>query len=259
MPLLLQHFVFINSKTVEMPVVYLIPAFLDEEGLHAIHPYTADAIKHCKVFFVENERSARRYFKQLWKLYLPEEEMTIDNYEWVNMTGADAESQFRKKIKESKNIGIVSEAGCPGVADPGQQLVALAQKMNVEVKPLVGPCSILLALMASGMNGQCFRFCGYLPIENSQRIKAIKDLETESLKKNCTQLFIETPYRNIQLLEALLKNCSDETLLCIATNITGKNEWIKTKTIKEWKKNNSSDYTDLLYKQPAIFLLYSGS
>ena len=129
--------------------------------------------------------------------------MIIDEYEWVNMTeSVIAADTFRKKIKEGKNIGIVSEAGCPGVADPGQALVAIAQEMNVAVKPLVGPSSILLALMASGMNGQQFKFCGYLPIDNLQRIKAIKELEAESARKNCTQIFIETPYRNNQLADA---------------------------------------------------------
>ncbi len=158
---------------------------------------------------------------------------------------------FRKKIKEEKTIGIISEAGCPGVADPGQQLVAIAQEMNIEVKPLVGPNSILLALMASGMNGQQFQFPGYLPIDNPERIKAIKELEAESAKKKCTQIFIETPYRNNQLMEALLKYCHPSTKLCIAVDLTGKKEWIKTKTIADWKKNKPD-----IHKRPAIFLLY---
>ena len=160
---------------------------------------------------------------------------------------------FKKRIEEGKNIGIISEAGCPGVADPGQAIIAIAQKMNIEVKPLVGPNSILLALMASGMNGQQFQFAGYLPIDNQQRIKAIKDLEVESGKKKCTQIFIETPYRNNQLIEAMLKNCIGTTKLCIAVDITGKNEWIKTKTIAEWQTAKPD-----IHKRPAIFLLYSG-
>ncbi len=124
----------------------------------------------------------------------------IDDYEWLLVPGAlqapDIYQLFRKKIKEEKTIGIISEAGCPGIADPGQQLVAIAHELNIEVKPLVGPNSILLALMASGMNGQQFKFNGYLPIKDPERNKAIKDLESESAKKNCTQVFIETPYRN---------------------------------------------------------------
>lgn len=228
-----------------MATIYLIPSLLHEEGLNAIPPYVIDAIKSCQSFFVENERTTRRYFKQFWK------EMVIDDYEWVNMSENSAASEvFKKSLKENKIIGIISEAGCPGVADPGQVLVDIAQKMNVEVKPLVGPNSILLALMASGMNGQQFQFVGYLPIDNQQRIKAIKDLEAESAKKKCTQIFIETPYRNNQLIEALLKSCSHSTKLCMAVDITGKNEWIKTKTISEWE-NKKPD----IHKRPAIFLL----
>jgi 16S rRNA (cytidine1402-2'-O)-methyltransferase len=235
-----------------MATVYLIPSLLAEEGFDAIPPYIIKAIKNCRVFFVENERTTRRYFKQLWKACLPGQEMVIDEYEW-HVISNNAAVIFKQKIKEGKTIGIISEAGCPGVADPGQLLIAIAQEMNVEVRPLVGPNSILLALMASGMNGQQFRFVGYLPIDNHERIKAIKDLEAESVNKNCTQIFIETPYRNNQLIEALLKNCSTSTRLCIAVDITGKNEWIKTKAIAEWRKNIPG-----IHKRPAIFLLHTG-
>jgi 16S rRNA (cytidine1402-2'-O)-methyltransferase len=228
-----------------MSTVYLIPSLLAEDGLEAIPPYVIEAIKKCQVFFAENERTTRRYFKQIWK------EMVIDNYEWLVISDNSADI-FKQKIKEGKNIGIISEAGCPGVADPGQTLIAIAQEMNVAIKPLVGPNSILLALMASGMNGQQFQFVGYLPIDNNQRIKAIKDLETESAKKKCTQIFIETPYRNNQLIEALLKTCGASTKLCIGVDITGKKEWIKTKPISEWRKK-----TIEIHKRPAIFLLYS--
>jgi 16S rRNA (cytidine1402-2'-O)-methyltransferase len=228
-----------------MSTVYLIPSLLAEEGFDAIPPYIVEAIKDCQIFFVENERTTRRYFKQIWK------EMVIDEYEWHVISEKTAVT-FKQKLKEGKNIGIVSEAGCPGVADPGQALVSIAQEMNVVVKALVGPNSILLALMASGMNGQQFQFVGYLPIDNNQRVKAIKDLETESAKKKCTQVFIETPYRNNQLIEALLKNANNATRLCIAVDITGKDEWIKTKTIEEWQKNKPD-----IHKRPAIFLLYA--
>jgi 16S rRNA (cytidine1402-2'-O)-methyltransferase len=217
-----------------MATVYLIPSLLHEEGMESIPPYLISAIKECRAFFVENERTTRRYFKKLWP------EMVIGVFD-----------TFKKKIKENKNIGIISEAGCPGVADPGQALVEIAQQMNVEVKPLVGPNSILLALMASGMNGQQFQFHGYLPIDNQQKIKAIKDLEAESIKKKSTQIFIETPYRNNQLIEAILKTCNPSTKLCIAADITGKNEWIKTKTIAAWQKEKIN-----IHKRPAIFLLY---
>lgn len=228
-----------------MATVYLIPAILQEEGLPAIPAYIKDVIKECHVFFVENERTTRRYFKQLWK------EMVIDNYEWVNMTETEAATViFRKKIKEGKNIGIVSEAGCPGIADPGQALTAIAQEMDIIVKPLAGPSSLLLSLMASGLNGQQFKFCGYLPIDNQQRIKTIKELEAESAKKNCTQIFIETPYRNNQLIESLLKNCNSSTRLCIAVDLTGPKEWVKTKKISAWQKERPD-----IHKRLAIYLL----
>ena len=229
-----------------MATVYLIPSLLQEEGLDAIPAYIINAIKECQVFFVENERTTRRYFKRLWK------EMIIDDYEWHAVSdNSQLSDTFRRKLKENKIIGIVSEAGCPGVADPGQVLVDIAHQMNMEIKPLVGPSSILLALMASGMNGQQFQFHGYLPIDNQQRIKAIKDLEAASAKKKCTQIFIETPYRNNQLIEALLKNCNPSTKLCIAVDLTGKKEWIKTRSVTDWQKNKPE-----IHKHPAIFLLY---
>jgi 16S rRNA (cytidine1402-2'-O)-methyltransferase len=229
--------------------VYLIPSLLAEEGVTSIPAFITSAVKECQVFFAENERTTRRYLKTLWKHYLPEEQIVIDDYEWFTI-GAETLSAFRQKIREGKTIGIVSEAGCPGVADPGQSLVEIAQQMDAMVKPLVGPSSILLALMASGMNGQQFHFHGYLPIDGQQRIKAIREMESESAKRNCTQVFIETPYRNNQLLEAILKNCQPHTKLCIATEITGKRESIRTRTIHEWK-NKTPD----LHKQTAIFCL----
>ncbi|MBI3137479.1 MAG: SAM-dependent methyltransferase [Sphingobacteriales bacterium] len=235
-----------------MSTVYLIPAELQEEGLAAIPPYVTEAIRQCRVFFVENERTTRRYFKQLWKTCLPGQHIVIDEYEWINMAAGNATELFRKKIREDQVIGIVSEAGCPGVADPGQALIAIAQEMNIPVKPLVGPSSILLALMASGMNGQQFKFNGYLPIDNHQRIKTLKELEAESAKKDCTQIFIETPYRNNQLIEAVLKTCHPNSLFCIATDLTGPAEWVKTKTIARWQKEKTD-----LHKRPAIFLLHA--
>lgn len=232
-----------------MPTVYLIPSLLDEDGMDAIPAYIITAIKDCRVFFAENERTTRRYFKKLWP------EMVIDQYEWLNMSDASKVQEiFKQTLKEGKNTGIISEAGSPGVADPGQELVAIAQQMNIPVKPLSGPNSILLALMASGMNGQQFQFCGYLPIDNQQRIRTIKNLEAESAKKNTTQIFIETPYRNNQLLEALINNCKLSTRLCVAADITGKNEWIKTRTVAEWAKEKTD-----IHKRPAIFLLYAGN
>jgi 16S rRNA (cytidine1402-2'-O)-methyltransferase len=226
--------------------VFLVPTFLDESGMNAMPAYIKEAVQHCTVFFVENERSARRYLKLVWK------EMVIDNYEWFTIHKAeqDVVASFRQKLQEGKNIAIISEAGCPGVADPGQILIAAAQEMNAVIRPLVGPSSILLALMGSGMNGQQFQFTGYLPIDNQQRLRTVKDLETESKKKNCTQIFIETPYRNNQLLEVLLKACAPSTRICLAADLTGEKEWIKTKTVADWRKEKVD-----LHKRPVIFLL----
>ena len=230
------------------PTVYLIPTVLHEGVVDPLPAYLLPVIKQCSIFFVENERTARRYLKLLWK------EMVIDDYEWQNMKEVNESTtqHFKKAIRENKTIGIISEAGCPGVADPGQQLVNMAQEMNVTVKPLVGPSSILLALMASGMNGQQFQFVGYLPIDSAERTKAIKSLESESRQKNCTQIFIETPYRNNQLLETVLKTCQSQTKICIAVDLTADTEMIKTKTVKEWKTAIPQ-----IHKRPAIFLMYS--
>src|ERR1051326_2754012 len=214
--------------------LYLIPTVLrnDEKAFEALPSYIPDAIKDCAVFFAENEKTARRFFKKLWK------EMVIDNYQWFAIHKAEetVRTKFIQLLKEGKNIGIVSEAGCPGIADPGQILIEAAQELSAPIRPLVGPSSILLALMASGMNGQCFQFIGYLPIDSSSRKKTIKELEEYSHKKKCTQIFIETPYRNNQLINDVLNTCKAETKFCIAADITTSKESIKTKTIKEWKQ-----------------------
>lgn len=226
--------------------IYLIPSLLAEDALQTIPPYVIDAVKKCDVFFVENERTARRYLKLYWK------EMVIDDYKWYTIHKAEGQviTALQQKIKEGKNIGIISEAGCPGVADPGQILIKVAQEMGAAIKPLVGPSSILLALMASGMNGQQFQFVGYLPIDNMERVKTLKNLENESRNKNCTQVFIETPYRNNQLIETILKTCQGATRLCLAADLTSANEVIKTKTIAEWKKEKPD-----FHKRPVIFCL----
>ena len=230
-------------------VIYLIPSVLSDTETNCLPSYILDAVKNCSVFFVENERTARRYLKLLWR------EMPIDNFEWYNMKDVNDEvaSVFKRKIKEEKNIGIISEAGCPGVADPGQFLVSIAQQMNVIVKPLVGPNSILLALMASGMNGQQFQFVGYLPIDAVERSKVIKHLESESRQKKCTQIFIETPYRNNQLLETLTKTLHLQTRICIAVDLTSPVEMIQTKTAQQWKTSMRQ-----IHKRPTIFLIYAG-
>lgn len=226
--------------------VYLIPTVLYEDALHVLPTYLLDAIKNCSVFFVENEKTTRRFFKKLWK------EMVIDDYQWFTIHKAEdtVKQQFIDALQNGDTIGIVSEAGCPGIADPGQLLVQAAQQNGFAVLPLVGPSSILLALMASGMNGQCFQFNGYLPIDGLERKKKIKDLENNSVKNNCTQIFIETPYRNNPLLREIIQTCNPETRLCIGKDITAPTETIITKKISEW-----SSALPELHKIPVIFLL----
>lgn len=233
-----------------MATVYLIPSLLAESATSCLPSYLLNAVMQCDILFVENERTARRYLKLL------DRGIVIDNFQWhtIKELNPDILSAFRNAIKENKTIGILSEAGCPGIADPGQELVSLAQQMRATVKPLVGPSSILLALMASGMNGQQFQFVGYLPIDSSARAQAIKKLESESQQKNSTQIFIETPYRNNQMFETLLKTCDPETRICIAVDLTAADEMVKTKKVKDWKGNLPD-----IHKKPAIFLLYAGS
>lgn len=230
--------------------VYLIPTVLAEGRTGCLPAYVLDAVLQCQVLFAEGERTARRYLKLLKK------DITIDAFEWHPMKEVDAAlvAAFRKALADGKTVGIISEAGCPGVADPGQQLVAVAQEMKVAVRPLVGPNSILLALMASGMNGQQFQFCGYLPIDPAERAKAIRYLESESRQKSCTQIFIETPYRNNQLFETLVKSCHPQTRICVAADLTAETELVRTATTAAWK-----GHAPELHKRPTIFLLYAGS
>jgi 16S rRNA (cytidine1402-2'-O)-methyltransferase len=231
--------------------VYLIPTFLDEQALAPLPAYILDAVKTCTIFFVENERSARRYLKLLWK------EMIIDDYAWYTIHKLEEDTAalhtvtaaFRAALARGATVGILSEAGCPGIADPGQLLTAIAHESGAAVRPLVGPSSILLALMASGLNGQQFTFNGYLPVDNAARARAIKDLEAESARLHCTQLFIETPYRNNQLLATLLAACRPSTRLCIAANLTGAHEYIRTLPISRWRESPAPD----LNKRPTIF------
>jgi len=226
--------------------IYLVPCVLEETATQTIPLYIIDAVKKCQVIFAENERTARRFLKSICK------EIVIDDYEWFTIHKAEEElvTTFKQKITAQKNIAIISEAGCPGIADPGQILIAVAQQMNAIIKPLVGPSSILLALMASGMNGQQFEFVGYLPIDNNERIKSIKELEAASAKNNSTKIFIETPYRNNQLIETVLKTCKPSTRFCISSELTSANEFIKTKSIDDWRKEKTD-----FHKKPVIFLL----
>lgn len=230
------------------PQVYLIPTVLDEDAdaLSALPLTLKTVVAGCNVFFVENERTARRFFKQIWK------EMVIDDYQWHTIHKAEKEvlEKFRRHLAKGDVVGIVSEAGCPAVADPGQMLVREAQRLKAVVKPLVGPNSILLALMASGMNGQQFSFHGYLPVDRVERKKMLKQLEMESAKTSATQIFIETPYRNNQLIDDAIASLQPTTLFCIAASLTSAKENIRTKTIAEWRQKKPD-----IHKLPAIFLL----
>jgi 16S rRNA (cytidine1402-2'-O)-methyltransferase len=227
-------------------VVYLLPIALAEDGYDTLPVYLVEKINLCQVFFVENIRTARRAFKKI------DPNFNIDSRDWHTIEEKEEASLelFKQCIQQKKTIGIVSESGCPGIADPGQKIISCAQELGILIKPISGPSSILLALMASGMNGQFFTFNGYLPIESGEREKKIKELEKKAMVDNCTQLFIETPYRNNSLLNALLKICKQETKICIAFNLSSKTEWIKTKTVAEWKIQIPE-----IPKEPAIFLI----
>ncbi|MGB4772251.1 MAG: SAM-dependent methyltransferase [Chitinophagaceae bacterium] len=224
--------------------LFLIPCPIAEDAVHTLSPEVLTAVQQCQVFFVENERSARRFLKKIWK------EMVIDDYSWFVIQDEGAAAQFRTQALSGKNIGIISDAGCPGVADPGQDLIAIAQEMQLTIHPLVGPSSILLALMASGLNGQQFQFHGYLPIQEQDRQKALKKLEAEVVKSGTTQIFIETPYRNNALIQTIIRTLDPNTRLCIAVDVTGTEESIRTKEIATWKKEEIN-----IHKMTAIFLI----
>lgn len=228
--------------------IYLIPTLLaPDTEIEVLPAYLRAVIPKISLFFVENLRSARRFISGL-KL-----DVVINDLEFWEL---NKDTQIIdilegiEKINQGQDAGILSEAGCPAIADPGNLLVGLAHQQSIEVIPLVGPCSITLALMASGLNGQSFAFNGYLPIDKQERQKAIKYFEKHSLIQSQTQIFIETPYRNMELLQEFVKHCHSDTNLCIAANLTGQNEWIRTQKIKNWK-NNTYD----LHKKPAIFLM----
>lgn len=228
--------------------LYLIPVPLAEEVSHkTFTPYLVDTINQIDTYIVENSKTARRFLKEAG-LKTPQKDLIVHDYGKHNRTDL---GQFFTELKAGKDVGLMSEAGCPGIADPGADIVAEAHKRNIKVVPLVGPSSILLALMASGFNGQSFAFWGYLPIDKEQRTKRIKDLDLSASRYKQTQIFIETPFRNNQMLEEVLKSCKPNTQLCIASNLTGADEFIKTQSIHAWRKEKID-----LHKQPTIFLLY---
>jgi len=229
--------------------LYLIPVPLAENtAAKSFTPYLVDTINSIKEYIVENEKTARKFLKEAG-LKTPQSELTIHDYGKHNR--ADGTGEFFKGLQAGNNVGLMSEAGCPGIADPGAEIVEKAHRMGIKVVPLVGPSSILLALMASGFNGQSFTFHGYLPIDKVDRAKKIKELENLATKNDQTQLFIETPFRNNPMLEEILKTCNPKTRLCIACDITAESEFIQTKTIADWQKKVPE-----LHKRPTIFLLF---
>ena len=227
--------------------LYMIPSPMGESDMQSIFPdKNWEIIKSIKYFVVENVRTTRRFLKQMDK------SIVIDdlNFELIDKrTKYDQYSQYLEPIKRGFDIGVISEAGCPGVADPGAEMALLAHESNIDIVPLIGPSSILVAQMASGLNGQSFAFNGYLPIKGNAPTKELLKFESRSRQENQSQIFIETPYRNMQLLEIMLKTLSPQTKLCIATGLTTQQEYIKTKTIQQWKGKLPS-----IHKIPTIFI-----
>ena len=230
--------------------LYLIPTTLGEtENPFDVLPQTIKrSIELLDYYIVENEKTARKFIKSI----CPEKVQASLHLSSLNKHTQDAE--YKKMIQdcvEGKNVGLMSEAGCPGVADPGAVIVKLAHEKGVQVIPLVGPSSILLAIMASGMNGQSFAFNGYIPIDAFEKKLAIKNLEKLSISKNQSQLFIETPYRNNKMLEDILSSLHPETYLCVACDITLPTEYIKTMRVVNWKKTKID-----LHNRPTIFIIH---
>ncbi|KLT64916.1 SAM-dependent methyltransferase [Pedobacter sp. BMA] len=228
--------------------LYLIPVPLAEEVAHkTFTPYLVDTINQIDTYIVENSKTARRFLKEAG-LTTPQKDLIVHDYGKHNRSDL---GQFFNELAAGKDVGLMSEAGCPGIADPGADIVAEAHKRGIKVVPLVGPSSILLALMASGFNGQSFAFWGYLPIDKEQRTKRIKDLDLSASRYKQTQIFIETPFRNNQLFEEILKSCKPNTQICVASNLTAEDEYIKTQSVYNWRKEEID-----LHKKPTIFLMY---
>ena len=231
-----------------MAKLFLVPNVLSEGDWRSVLPAgIQQVVSETRYFIVEDVRTARRFLKQVNK------EIDIDSltfFELNKYTHTADLPTFLKPAEEGNDIAIISEAGCPGIADPGADVVKIAHQKGIKVVPLVGPSSILLALMASGLNGQNFAFNGYLPVKPNDRVKAIQTLERKIKSENQTQIFIETPYRNNQLVSDLIKFCSPVTQLCIAADLTGENEFVVTKTIQQWKSGIPE-----LHKIPVIFLI----
>lgn len=231
------------------PALYLIPVQLSEGDLTQVLPSANLAlVREIKHFVVENVRSARRFLKKC------DRDIDIDSLTFNELnqhTQPEAVASYLTPLEHGLPVGVISEAGCPAIADPGADLVAIAQQRGLRVKPLVGPSSILMSLMASGFNGQSFAFIGYLPIESGARTRRLKEMEQRIMRDDQTQIFIETPYRNNSLLTDLLRHLPTSLRLCVASDITGQGESIITHTIKQW-----AVIKPVLEKVPTIFLLY---
>ena len=228
--------------------LYLIPSPLgDYDPAEVIPAPTLDLLQHISCFVVEEVRTARRYLSRAGlKGHIQE----LEFHELNEHTTAEEVERFAALFDDGRDVGLISEAGLPAVADPGAALVALCHRRGIEVVPQVGPSSLMLALMASGLNGQSFTFCGYLPAKTEERRNAIKSIEKVSQSKRQTQIFIETPYRNDAMFSDLLQSCRPSTKICIAANITMPDEYIRTKTVAEWKKENP-----IIGKRPCVFLI----
>ena len=228
--------------------LYLIPTTLGDNAPMEVLPITVkQTIEFCYFFIVENEKTARRFIKKI----CPEKSQPDLNLFVLNkFTSVEEISHYLNPCKAGENIGIISEAGCPGIADPGAEIVALAHQQNIEVIPLVGPSSILLSVMASGLNGQSFAFNGYLPIDKNERKNTLKRLERRAKEEKQTQVFIETPFRNEALFQEMLQTLESSTKLCIACDITLSTQYIRTFSISVWKKQTIS-----LHKRPTIFVI----
>ncbi len=228
------------------PRLLLLPVPIVPEAWHTLPAETLEAARSCRHFYVENLRSARRFLKGVWA------EKDIDRcfFEEIPKDEPPDLASLRAWTQAGETVAVMSEAGCPGIADPGALVVAAAHQLGIPVTPLTGPSALILALMASGLNGQSFAFNGYLPVKNPQRSQQIRFFEQRAHKENQTQLFIETPYRNNALLADLLQNCQPHTRLCIALNIGGPEAFVQTQTIKSWKQS-----PPVLSKAPAVFLM----
>ena len=233
------------------PALYLIPVTLGETEYQKVLPeYNKKILRGIKNFIVENRRSAIRFLK------LADSSIDIDSLEFLELNEhsdlARISNYLDPLLKKKLPMGIISEAGCPAVADPGAVVVEMAQKKNLKVVPLSGPSSMIMAVMASGLNGQSFAFNGYLPVKPNERAAKIRQLENRAWNEKQTQLFIEAPYRNLKMLESILNSCRNETLVCVAAGLTTEQEFIKTLSVAEWKKSNEPP----INKVPAIFLIY---